>query len=356
MRTHAQLLAVLGLATSMAVLGSVPTLTQSSQVPTPGGQEITGVPGSPTATVTIDGKQLPPPPLPFGGVIKETAPDSTPYWPPRVVPPKGAPNVLLIMTDDQGYGVSSTFGGVIPTPALDRVAGTGLALHGVPLHGAVLAYAGGADHRPQSPLGRLRRDRRIVHRLPGIRFDHRPGERHHRHDPPGQWLCHLWFGKNHNTPGLSIQRGRAVRPMAGRHGLRVFLRIHGRRDRPVDALSVSQSRPSRIPWIGKPGYNFTTDMADDAINHMRDLNASAPTSRSSSTTCPAAATHRTSRPRNGLRSSRANSTWAGKSCASRSSPTRKRLGVIPASTQLTPWPDGQAAYAAQSCQDGTRSR
>ncbi|MGO9303655.1 MAG: hypothetical protein ACLP3R_08105, partial [Candidatus Korobacteraceae bacterium] len=64
-------------------------------------QEITGVPGSPTATVTIDGKQLPPPPLPFGGVIKETAPESTPYWPPSVVPPKGAPNILLIMTDDQ---------------------------------------------------------------------------------------------------------------------------------------------------------------------------------------------------------------------------------------------------------------
>jgi arylsulfatase A-like enzyme len=42
------------------------------------------------------------------------------------VPPKGAPNVLLIMTDDQGYGVSGTFGGVIPTPALDRIANAGL--------------------------------------------------------------------------------------------------------------------------------------------------------------------------------------------------------------------------------------
>jgi Sulfatase len=89
-------------------------------------QQITGTPGSPDATVTIDGKQLPPPPLPFGGVIKESALDSKPYWPPRVVPPKGAPNILLIMTDDQGYGVSSTFGGVIPTPALDRVAKAGL--------------------------------------------------------------------------------------------------------------------------------------------------------------------------------------------------------------------------------------
>src|SRR5262249_44291702 len=41
-------------------------------------------------------------------------------------PPKGAPNVLLIMTDDQGYGVCSTFGGVIPTPTMDRIAKAGL--------------------------------------------------------------------------------------------------------------------------------------------------------------------------------------------------------------------------------------
>jgi hypothetical protein len=89
-------------------------------------QEINGTPGSPSATITIDGSQLPPPPVPFGGVIKETASRSTPFWPPRIVPPKGAPNVLLIMTDDQGYGVPGTFGGVIPTPALDRVAAAGL--------------------------------------------------------------------------------------------------------------------------------------------------------------------------------------------------------------------------------------
>src|SRR5215831_10418104 len=89
-------------------------------------QQITGTPGSPTATTTLDGKQLPPPDPKFGGVIRERASESTPWWPPRVVPPKGAPNVLLIMTDDAGYAVSSTFGGVIPTPTLDRVAQNGL--------------------------------------------------------------------------------------------------------------------------------------------------------------------------------------------------------------------------------------
>src|SRR5947208_8591591 len=89
-------------------------------------QQINGTPGSPDATVTIAGRHIPPPPLPLGGMIKEAATDSKPYWPPRVVPPKGAPNILLIMTDDQGYGVSGTFGGVIPRPALDRIGKAGL--------------------------------------------------------------------------------------------------------------------------------------------------------------------------------------------------------------------------------------
>ena len=89
-------------------------------------QQITGTPGSPGATTTIDGKQLPPPDPKFGGVIKEKASESKAWWAPRVVPPKGAPNVLLIMTDDQGFGAPSTFGGVIPTPAMDRIAAHGL--------------------------------------------------------------------------------------------------------------------------------------------------------------------------------------------------------------------------------------
>src|SRR5260370_3896416 len=88
--------------------------------------QTTGAPGSPGATTTIDGKQLPPPDPTFGGVIKEKASESKPWWPPRIVPPKGAPNVLLIMTDDCGFGAPSTFGGVVPTPALDRIANAGL--------------------------------------------------------------------------------------------------------------------------------------------------------------------------------------------------------------------------------------
>ena len=89
-------------------------------------QQTTGVPCSPAATTTVDGKYLPAPPAPFRGEINLSAEHSKPCWQPTVVAPKGAPNILLILTDDQGYGVSSTFGGVIPTPALDRVAKAGL--------------------------------------------------------------------------------------------------------------------------------------------------------------------------------------------------------------------------------------
>ena len=131
-------------------------------------QQVTGTPGSPSATTTINGNQIPAPPPKFGGVIKETLEGSKTWWPPRVVPPKGAPNVLLIMTDDQGYGVSGTFGGVIPTPALDRIAKAGLRYTAVQLHRAVLADAGGADHRPQPSLGGLRRDHRAVDGFPGL--------------------------------------------------------------------------------------------------------------------------------------------------------------------------------------------
>jgi arylsulfatase len=54
-------------------------------------QKITGTPGSPSATTTVSNKQLPPPDPKFGGVIKDDALQSKYWWPPRVVPLKGAP-------------------------------------------------------------------------------------------------------------------------------------------------------------------------------------------------------------------------------------------------------------------------
>ena len=60
-------------------------------------QQVTGQLGAPSATTTIPGNQIPAPEPKFGGVIKENAANSKPWWPPTIVPPKGAPNILLIM-------------------------------------------------------------------------------------------------------------------------------------------------------------------------------------------------------------------------------------------------------------------
>ena len=69
---------------------------------------------------------LPKPEPPFKGHIGRTVKDSTPDFPKGVEAPKGAPNVLLILTDDVGFGASSTFGGPVETPHFQRVADSGL--------------------------------------------------------------------------------------------------------------------------------------------------------------------------------------------------------------------------------------
>src|ERR1700679_600709 len=163
-------------------------------------QQITGTPGSPGATMTIDGAQLPPPPLPFGGVIKETAAGSTPFWPPRVVPPKGAPNILLIMTDDQGYGASSTFGGVIPTPALDGIAQAGLRY--TEFHSTALcsptraALITGRNHHSVG-FGVISE---MSTGYPGYDSIIKPDSATIGEILKEHGYATSWFGKNHNTP------------------------------------------------------------------------------------------------------------------------------------------------------------
>src|SRR5262249_14268856 len=69
---------------------------------------------------------LPQPETPFQGRIDITREKSTPDWPKPVTPPKGAPNVVLILLDDAGFAATSTFGGAASTPGLDRLAAAGL--------------------------------------------------------------------------------------------------------------------------------------------------------------------------------------------------------------------------------------
>src|SRR3954465_12566913 len=67
------------------------------------------------------GTQLPKPDPEFRGKVGETLKDSTPSYPQPLKAPKGAPNVLIVLLDDVGFGHTGTFGGPVPTPTPDRL-------------------------------------------------------------------------------------------------------------------------------------------------------------------------------------------------------------------------------------------
>ena len=203
-----QLLRVAGLLLACALLS-----------PAAQAQQTTGAPGSPDATTTIDGRYLPPPPQPFQGEIDLNARQSKPAWPARIVPPKGAPNILLILTDDVGFGAPSTFGGVIPTPALDRIAANGLRytnFHSTSLCSPTrAALITGRNHHSVG-FGVISESR---DRLPRLQQRHRQGQRHDWPHSPRERLQDLVVRQEPQHAGLSDQPGGAVRPVADRHGL-----------------------------------------------------------------------------------------------------------------------------------------
>ena len=71
---------------------------------------------------------LPIPDPNFGGTVGRTLDTSVPDWTINMTPspPEGAPNVLLVLIDDAGFGNPSTFGGPVSTPAMTRVGEQGL--------------------------------------------------------------------------------------------------------------------------------------------------------------------------------------------------------------------------------------
>jgi arylsulfatase len=301
-------------------------------------QQVTGVLGSPSATTTIDGNQLPPPPPKFGGVIKETAPQSTPWWAPTVVPPKSAPNVLLIMTDDQGYGVSGTFGGVIPTPALDRIAASGLRYTEFnstalcsPTRAALIT---GRNHHSVG-FGVIAE---LSTGFPGYDAYIGPENATIGRILSDNGYLTSWFGKDHNTPGSQYSAAGPFDQWPSGMGFQYFYGfMGGETDQWTPYLFRDHTQV--FPWIGKPDYNLTTDMADEAIKHMRQINAVEP-DRPFFVYYVPGGSHSPHQPKK---------EWIDKFhgkfdmgwnvMREQIFANQKRLGVIPADAKLTDWPD-----------------
>jgi arylsulfatase A-like enzyme len=238
-------------------------------------QQITGVPGSPDATTTISGKQIPPPAPKFGGVIKEKGSESKAWWPPRVVPPKGAPNVLLIMTDDVGFGSPSTFGGVIPTPTLDRIAANGLRytnFHSTslcsPTRAAIIT---GRNHHSEG-FGVVGE---IATGFPGYDSIIPVDKGTIGTILKANGYATSWFGKDHNTPFYQSSQAGPFDQWPNGMGFDYFYGFVGG-DASQWQPNLFRNTTAIYPFQGNPSWNLETAMANEAIQYMKQLKEIAP--------------------------------------------------------------------------------
>jgi arylsulfatase A-like enzyme len=302
--------------------------------------QTTGVIGAPDATTSISGGQLPPPDPKFGGVIKEKATESTPWWAPRVVPPKGAPNILLIMTDDCGFGSPSTFGGVIPTPALDRIATNGLRY--TQFHSCALC----SPTRAALITGRN-------HHVAGYGVVGEAATGFPGYDSVIRKECGTvgeilkengyataWFGKDHNTPFYQASQAGPFDQWPTGMGFDYFYGFVGG-DTSQWEPNLFRNTTAIYPYLGHEGkWNLTTAMADDAIQYMKQLSEIAPDKPFFVYYVPGGV-HSPHHP---------TKEWIDKLSAMHLFDdgwdklretifaNQKRLGIIPANAELTPWP------------------
>ena len=218
---------------------------------------------------------LPRPEPPFKGHIGRTVEESTKDFPQEVKAPKGAPNVLLILTDDVGFGASSTFGGPVPTPTMDRLARDGLRytqFHTTALCSPTRASLLTGRNHHSAATGIIMEG--------GTGF---PGYNTLMPKSVGTFSEVLrqsgyntaWYGKNHNIPDWHNSQAGPFDLWPTGLGFEYFYGFIGG-DTSQWAPAIFESiKPIEPPHDDKD-YFFEKDMADKAIERIRLLNALAP--------------------------------------------------------------------------------
>ncbi|HXV26249.1 MAG TPA: sulfatase-like hydrolase/transferase [Alphaproteobacteria bacterium] len=212
---------------------------------------------------------------PFKGEIGLTPADSVKDFPAQVTAPEGAPNVLIILTDDVGFGASSTFGGPIPTPTMDRIANAGVrfnAFHTTALcsptraalltgrnhHSAatgVIMEAGVGFPGYNTLVPQSKRGLGDILKLNGYNT--------------------AWFGKNHNVPDWQTSQAGPFNLWPVGLGFEYFYGFVGGDSNQWAPALVENTKPIEPPH-DDPNYNFDRDMADKAIGWIRMQHAMAP--------------------------------------------------------------------------------
>jgi arylsulfatase len=277
---------------------------------------------------------LPVPPTPFRGEIGLSAKDSVPDFPKPVQVPEGAPNIVVVLLDDVGFGASSTFGGPIETPTLERLAKSGLRY--TQFHTTALcsptraALLTGRNHH-SAHTGVVME---IGTGFPG--YDTLMGK-----DTATiaevlkqkGWNT-AWFGKNHNVPDWQTSQAGPFDLWPTGLGFEHFYGFIGGETSQWRPAVFEGTKPIE-PYLGNPDYNFDYDIADQAINWVRNRKAVAPDRPFFLYYAPGA-THSPHHPKK---------EWIAKykgkfdqgwdKVREETLARQKQLGLVPANTQLT---------------------
>lgn len=222
------------------------------------------------------GVQLPKPDPAFKGKIGDTFKDSTPDYPQPVKAPKGAPNVLLVLLDDVGFGMCSTFGGPVPTPHLDKLAKNGLIYNRFhttalcsPTRGALLT---GRNHH-SCATG-------VIIEM-GTGYPGYTGIIPQSTSVVAQTLrdngyATAFFGKAHNTPEPEISPAGPFHNWPTGQGFEYFYGFNQGETNQYFPTLYRDTRPVAQPKSAEEGYSFMADMTDEAIAWTNNVRAASP--------------------------------------------------------------------------------
>jgi arylsulfatase A-like enzyme len=286
---------------------------------------------------------LPRPPQPFNGYIGRTAKESTKDFPKEVKAPQGAPNVLLIITDDVGFGASSTFGGPIPTPTLERLAQAGLRY--TQFHTTALcsptraALLTGRNHH-SAATG--------VIMEAGTGF---PGYNTLMPKSDGTFAEVLrqngystaWYGKNHNVPDWHGSQAGPFDLWPTGLGFDYFYGFIGGDTNQWHPAIIEGIKPIEPPHDQKD-YFFDKDLADRAIARIQMLHAVAPDRPWVTYYAPGTAHAPHHAPKDWIAKFKGKFDQGWDKVREETLARQKKLGIVPADTRLTPRSEGIPAW------------
>lgn len=199
----------------------------------------------------------------------------TPVRPSIVYPPAGAPNVVVVLLDDVGFGAASTFGGPVPTPALDRVAGAGLRYNQFhttalcsPTRAALLT---GRNHH-SAHMGTICE---IAYGLPGYDSVIPQSTATVAEVLRLNGYSTALFGKAHFTPTWETGPAGPFDRWPTGLGFERFYGFLGGDTSQYEPALYDQITPIE-PYVGRDDYHLTEDLADRAIEWIRLQHTSAP--------------------------------------------------------------------------------